>query len=187
MKLEYTILGWLELNPLTGYDLKKFLDTEGRFARKRAPLSQIYTTLKRMADKGWVQFREEPREGKPDAKIYHNTEAGRQVLVEYLRSPIELRFRYNESDISYRMAFSFMVEPEVTLQQIKSELAYRKEQIAQFRHRDRTLVSSNLSKHSLAFAQEVFDKLHQYGANNIDAYVQELEEMIEFFETKKAN
>jgi hypothetical protein len=85
------------------------------------------------------------------------------------------------------MAFSFMVEPEVTIQQIKSELAYRKEQIAQFRHRDRTLVSSNLSKQSLAFAQEVFDKLHQYGANNIDAYVQELEEMIEFFETKKAN
>ena len=45
MKLEYMILGILKINPRTGYDMKKYLDTEGRFGRARAPLSQIYTTL----------------------------------------------------------------------------------------------------------------------------------------------
>ncbi len=66
MKLEYLILGILKINPRTGYDIKKYLDTEGRFGRARAPLSQIYTTLKRMLEKGWVLFEEEHREGKPE-------------------------------------------------------------------------------------------------------------------------
>lgn len=187
MKLEYIILGWLEINPSTGYDLKKILDTEGRFSRKRAPLSQIYTTLKRMAETGWVEYIEDPREGKPDAKVYHNTKAGTQALIDYLNSPIDLCFRYYESDILYRMAFSFLVEPEVIIRQIQAELDYRKEQIAKFRHRDRTLVSSNLSPESLAYVQKIFDKLHHLGAANIDTYVQNLEENIEFFNANKAN
>ena len=70
MKLEYYTLGLLEIKPLTGYDIKKFLDTEGRFGRKRAPLSQIYNTLKRMLEQEWVEFEEVKREGKPDVKIY---------------------------------------------------------------------------------------------------------------------
>ena len=101
MKLEFYILGLLKINPSTGYDIKKILDTEGRFGRKRAPLSQIYNTLKRMVENGWVRFEEEQREGKPDIKIYHNTPEGEQAFMEYLCSPIEPPFRFRESDILY--------------------------------------------------------------------------------------
>ena len=182
MKLEYFILGLLKINPSTGYDIKKFLDTEGRFGRKRAPLSQIYTTLKRMAANGWVVFEEEKREGKPDIKIYQNTEVGEGVLLDYLHSPLEPSFRFRESDIQYRILFAYLVEPEVIIAQLQAELDFRQGQIAKFRNRDRTIQSESLSETDLAYAQEIYEKLHSFGARAIDDYVLSLEEMIEYFQ-----
>ena len=49
MKLEYMILGILTINPMTGYDMKKYLDTEGRFGRSRAPLSHRGLPFKKRA------------------------------------------------------------------------------------------------------------------------------------------
>lgn len=187
MKLEYFILGLLKLNPSTGYDIKKFLDTEWRFARKRAPLSQIYTTLKRMLEQGWVYFEEEERDGKPDAKVYHNTEEGEKIFLEYLHIPVIPPFRFRESDIMYRMMFAFMVKPEVILEHIQTELDFRKAQIAQFRPRDRTLHTKDLSPEKVRFAQEIADRLHRIGARSMDEFVQSLEEMIEFFNSQKTN
>lgn len=187
MKLEHLILGLLTINPATGYDIKKFLDTEGRFVRKRAPLSQIYTTLKRMTEQGWVTFEEEERDDKPDIKLYRNTELGEKILIDYLHSPTQPPFRFAESDIMFRMNLAFLVEPEVIIQQIQIELDFRRAQIARFRNRDRTLHSKSLPREDLAYAQEIADRLHGYGARTSDFFVQTLEEMLEFFETQKAN
>ena len=187
MKLEYFILGLLKLNPSTGYDIKKFLDTEGRFGRKRAPLSQIYTTLKRMLEQEWVYFEEEQREGRPDAKIYYITEKGEEVFLEYLHSPVDPPFRFRESDISYRMMFAFLLEPDVIIKHLQTELDFRRDQVAKFRPRDRTLRSEQLSNEQLVYTQEILDRLHGFGARAIDDFVQSLEEMITFFESKKAN
>lgn len=185
MKLEYFILGITNINPMTGYDIKIYLDTEGRFGRARAPLSQIYTTLKRMVNLGWLRYVEEKRESKPDIKIYHNTKLGKEVLSEYLHSPITLPFRYKESEIIDRIRFSFLVQPEVIIEQIQTELNYRKEQIAQFRHRDRTISSTILSNEDLAYTQEVYENIHNFGTRAIDDYVLSLEEMIKFFNLKR--
>ena len=185
MKLEYFILGWLEINPCTGYDIKKILDTEGRFDRKRAPLSQIYNTLKRMTENGWVYFEEEQRDGKPDIKIYHNTAEGEKVFLEFLCTPVEPPFRFRESDILYRVMFAFLVEPNVIIEHLQTELDYRRVQIAKFRPRDRTLHFENLSSEQLAYAQEIFDMLHGFGARSIDDFVSSLEEMIVYFEGRK--
>ena len=185
MKLEYYILGLLKINPCTGYDIKKFLDTEGRFGRKRAPLSQIYNTLKRMTENGWVRFEEEQREGKPDIKIYHNTAKGEEVFLEFLCKPVEPPFRFRESDIMYRVMFAFLVEPDLIIEQLQTELNFRRAQIAKFRHRDRSLQSENLSGDQLTYAQDIFDMLHSFGARAIDDFVLSLEEMIEFFEERK--
>ena len=185
MKLEYWILGLLKINPRTGYDLKKFLDAEGRFGRARAPLSQIYNTLKRMAENDWVTFEEVAREGKPDVKIYHNTAAGEQVFLDYLHSPIKPPFRFTESDLRYRVAFAFLVEPDVIIDHIQTELEHRLEQIAKFRGRDRTVQSTSLTESEIAYAQELYELLHLSGVREIDLYVESLQEMLAYFENKK--
>ena len=178
MKLEIFILGLLKINPYTGYDIKKYLDTEGRFGRARAPLSQIYTTLKRMTADGWVFFEEVHRDNKPDIKLYHNTEVGDQVFMDYLHSPVDQPFRFRESDILYRGMFSFLVDLAVVLEQLQTELDFRRAQIAKFCHRDLTLQADNLTEDQRQRAQKTYDELHRCGARAIDDYVQSLEELI---------
>ena len=99
MKLEYFILGLLKMKPRTGYEIKAFLDNEGRFARTETPLSQIYTTLKRMAGNRWVEFEEVLREGKPDLKIYSPTPAGEKVFRAWLSAPHKPTFNFPGSGI----------------------------------------------------------------------------------------
>jgi DNA-binding PadR family transcriptional regulator len=185
MKLEHYILGLLTINPHTGYDIKKHLDTEGRFTRRRAPLSQIYNTLKRMHENSLVTFVEEKRDSKPDLKIYSLTAAGRQFLMNYLHSPLEKPFRYNESSILFRIRYAFLVETEVIIQQIQEELDFRHKQINQFRHRDRTIESSYLSAGELAYVQAINDELHTHGAAAMDLYVARLQDTLVFFENQK--
>lgn len=181
MKLEHYILGLLTINPSTGYDIKKHLDTEGRFERRRAPLSQIYTTLKRMHENGLVTFEEERREGKPDLKIYTITVEGKNYLTSFLHSPIEGSFRYSESSMLFRIKHAYLVDPNVIMGQIQDELSFRHKQIRKFRHRDRTIQSTLLATDELEYAREIYDKLHGYGALRMDQYVAYLESMLTFF------
>lgn len=184
-KLEHYILGLLIFNPLTGYDIKKELDTEGRFERATPPLSQIYTTLKRMTEHGLVTYVEEKRDGKPDIKIYSITPEGHRVLIDYLRSPLKHTFRFNESKLFFRIRYAFLVEPEVIIQHIQDEIDFRQKQISRFRHRDRSIHSSTLSSAERAYAQAINDELHNYGATGMDMYVAHLQEMLTFFENQK--
>jgi PadR family transcriptional regulator AphA len=186
MKLELIILGLLTINPSTGYDVKKFMDTEGRFSQASRPLSQIYTTLKRMVDKDWVKFEIIPRDGKPDLKMYHLTKKGRDYFVNYLHKPINLSFRYRESEISYRVFFSYLVDPEVILEQLNNELDFRRDQIETFRNRDRTISSDLLESWQVKLTNELFEIMHQYGAKGIDDYVVMLENLIVYFEQRKS-
>lgn len=185
MKLEHYILALLTITPRTGYDIKKHLDTEGRFERRRAPLSQIYNTLKRMHEHKLVTFVEEKRDGKPDLKIYSLTTEGRQFLIDYLHSPLEKPFRYNESTILFRVRYAFLVDTRVIIEQIRKELEFRHKQISKFRHRDRTIETIYLSADNLALAQAINDELHVYGASSMDLYVANLQRILAFFETQK--
>ena len=184
-KLEHYILGMLIFNPLTGYEIKKDLDTEGRFVRTKAPLSQIYTTLKRMTENNLISFVEERREGKPDLKIYSITREGKNALIGYLRSPLKHTFRFNESSIIFKIRFAFLVETEVIVNQIQEELDFRQKQISQFRHRDRSIPSSILPTKNLAYAQAIFDQVHNYGADRMDLYIAHLKKIRSFFEKYK--
>lgn len=185
MKLEHYILGLLTINSGTGYDVKKHLDTEGRFTRRRAPLSQIYTTLKRMTENDLVSFVEEKREGKPDLKIYSITPEGKQFLIDYLYSPLNRTFRHSESSILFRIRYAFLMEPEVIIKHIQDELEFRQNQISTFRHRDRTIESTILSPAELAYAQAINDELHNFGAARMDQYVAHLQQMLTFFKDQQ--
>lgn len=182
LKLEYYILGLLTLAPRTGYDVKKHIDTEGRFERRRAPLSQIYTTLKRMTEDNLVTFVEKERDGKPDLKIYSLTPQGQQLLVNFLHSPIKPSFRYGESSLLFRIQYAFLMENKAIIRQIQDEIEFRHEQIRTFRHRNRTIQPSTLPADKLAYAQKIYDQLHGYGATRMDQYVAFLESTLAFFE-----
>jgi len=86
MSLEYAILGFLNYHPYTGYDLKKIFDTSIRHFWP-ADQSQIYRTLLRLTEQGYVEMEKVPQEDRPDRKVYHITEAGRNELLHWLSGP----------------------------------------------------------------------------------------------------
>jgi PadR family transcriptional regulator, regulatory protein AphA len=87
MSLEHAILGFLNYRPYSGYDLKKFFDTSVRHFWP-ADQSQIYRTLSRMSENGWVEIEVIHQESRPDRKVYHITETGKQELRHWLVTPL---------------------------------------------------------------------------------------------------
>lgn len=86
MSLEYAILGFLNYHPYTGYDLKKIFDTSIRHFWP-ADQSQIYRTLSRLTEQGYAEMEKVPQEDRPDRKVYHITEPGRNALFAWLAGP----------------------------------------------------------------------------------------------------
>lgn len=88
MSLDHILLGMLR-EPAAGYDLKKEFEGTGAHFWS-AHLSQIYPTLGRMEERGWLDSRTEPSDRGPDRRVYRRTEAGERELARWLRAGPEL-------------------------------------------------------------------------------------------------
>jgi PadR family transcriptional regulator, regulatory protein AphA len=86
MSLDYAILGFLNYQPCSGYDLKKLFDTSVRHFWQ-ADQSQIYRTLARLLQQGYAEQEVVEQEDRPDRKVYTITPAGRGALREWLAGP----------------------------------------------------------------------------------------------------
>ena len=70
MTLKHAILGLLNYEPMTGYDLKKTIDISINHFWP-AVQSQIYTTLAKMEKEGWVTVETIPQESLLHARYIH--------------------------------------------------------------------------------------------------------------------
>lgn len=86
MSLEFAILGFLNYHPYTGYDLKKIFDSSVRHFWP-ADQSQIYRTLGRLTELGYVNMEKVVQDDRPDRKVYHISDAGRLELLRWLSGP----------------------------------------------------------------------------------------------------
>ncbi len=88
MSLKHAILGFLSLEPVSGYTLRQRFDgTVASFWS--VTQSQIYRELKALEAEKLVRFELIPRAGKPSSKVYCLTEAGREELARWLQEPVE--------------------------------------------------------------------------------------------------
>ena len=86
MSLQYAILGFLSIQPMSGYDLKKVFDgSVGHFWT--ADQAQIYRILTRLVDEGLVEVDHIPQQGKPDRNEHRLTRDGQDELNDWLASP----------------------------------------------------------------------------------------------------
>lgn len=85
MSLDFAILGFLNYESMSGYDLKKIFDDSVRHFWY-ADQSQIYRTLNRLYEQEMVEQEKIEQEKRPDRKIYHITDKGRHSLNEWLMS-----------------------------------------------------------------------------------------------------
>jgi PadR family transcriptional regulator AphA len=92
--------------PSTGYDLKKYLDTFGRFLRSNTQRSQVYRSLAKMEESGWVTHTVESRPGAQDAKIYRVTDEGATISLDWLKGPYHPPTRFQDPEFSVRLSFA---------------------------------------------------------------------------------
>jgi DNA-binding PadR family transcriptional regulator len=79
----YVILGLLRIRPMSGYEIKAFVDRSTRFFWA-ASYGQIYPELRRLAEAGLIEGSSKPSGGRKRTE-YRLTAAGRTELREWLR------------------------------------------------------------------------------------------------------
>jgi PadR family transcriptional regulator, regulatory protein AphA len=177
MKLENILLGVLLQHPSTGYDLKRYLDTHGRFLRSNTQMSQVYRSLSQMEDRGWVSRTVEPRPGAQDAKRYEVTEEGATVFLDWLTSPYLPPSRFDDPDLTVRLAFAGFMTVEQVIGLLDTEIETRQSQVTRYRNRDRRLVRTPTAPCDEPLADAVGEWLHHKGADAIDAHIASLVEL----------
>jgi len=92
MPLAHAILGFLEYQPMSGYDLKKFFDQSIAHFWS-ATQSHIYKALETLEKDGLVESRLIPQAGKPNRKEYHSTNAGHAELQRWISTPLPVEVK----------------------------------------------------------------------------------------------
>lgn len=89
MSLSHALLGLLAYEPATGYDLKnQYMDSIGFFWT--ATLPQIYRTLSKMEESGWLDCEVEYQSDRPNKKVYSITPDGQMELDRWLAENPEM-------------------------------------------------------------------------------------------------
>ncbi|MDR0839913.1 MAG: PadR family transcriptional regulator [Christensenellaceae bacterium] len=94
MSLKHGLLGLLNYGDMTGYELDKAFNASLGFFWQ-GKMSQIYRELGVMERHGWLTSERVIQDDKPNKKIYHITDSGKDELQNWLAAP--------ESDISDAM------------------------------------------------------------------------------------
>ncbi len=93
--LRSIILGLLGARPMSGYDIKRAFD-RSLATYWNAGNSQIYTTLKHLAEQGLVSSELIRQESRPNRRVYHLTPDGRAEFDAWLQEPVPERFTKDE-------------------------------------------------------------------------------------------
>jgi DNA-binding PadR family transcriptional regulator len=115
-KSRYALLGMLSLQPMSGYDLKKF--TEGGTANFwQENYAQIYPMLRQLTEEGLTTSHVEKQEKRPERRIYELTEKGWDELHRWLTEPVEPHVERNE--LLLKLFFARHASPGVSIEHVR--------------------------------------------------------------------
>ncbi len=130
--IKFILLGFLNYQPMTGYDLKQMID--GSTAHFwHAHHSQIYTTLRQMERDGLVTSVYVKEESLPDRRVYTITQAGKEILDNWLSQSMTEVTQIKE-DLLVRVFFSARRNPQDVLAELRLQNQRHQEKLTTYRH-----------------------------------------------------
>ena len=120
MSLEFTILGFLNKGPKTGYELQKKIEKSINHFWTSTQ-SQIYRTLNKLAEDALIVSEIHYQDEKPNKKVYTITERGKDELIRWLSSPINIPNHRNPFLVQL-----FFSGDNIDIKTIKSNLIHYK-------------------------------------------------------------
>ena len=120
--IDYIVLGMVQDEALTGYDIKKWIESGiGNFYK--ASYGNLYPALKRLTDKKFVTMDEQPQGGR-EKKYYKATELGKKAFMEWLSLPFD--FSLGASALLAKIYFFGKLPEDLRRQQLEEyEMHYR--------------------------------------------------------------
>jgi PadR family transcriptional regulator, regulatory protein AphA len=128
--LKYALLGFLNYQPLTGYELEAHMRSSTQHFW-HARLSQIYMTLKELEADEWVRSTVEPQEKRPDRRVYAITPAGQTAFMQWLRDPLRERTQAKDP-LLLKLFFSAAAGKDALRQQIEFQITLHQAQLAEY-------------------------------------------------------
>jgi len=117
--LEHAILGFLNYQPWTGYELKQVFDVSIRHFWP-ADQSQIYKALAKLADEGYATVEIVHQDDRPSRKVYSITDKGREEIQAWVaRKPEADDFR---EPFLIQVFFSGMLSDEEAIHVLESKI-----------------------------------------------------------------
>ncbi|MBS0473886.1 MAG: PadR family transcriptional regulator [Proteobacteria bacterium] len=120
--LAHQVLGVLLREPRSGYDIVKQIQNF-----RPAKTSQVYPTLARLQDMGFVTSTLVTQSARPDKRVYEVTEAGRAHLSTWIGSEPEPPFA--RDDFLTMVYSAWIKSPEEVLPMFARRLAFQEEAI----------------------------------------------------------
>jgi DNA-binding PadR family transcriptional regulator len=177
MSLEFSLLGFLDQGPKTGYELKKILDESTQFFW-HAELSQIYPALKRLEQRGAVAAEVQPQEGKPDKKIYSITPQGREELVAWLSDPLDQAPEI-KNVVLLKLFFSGRLSQEETCAQLRCQLEIQRALLKRFEQESASRIRTAAAQSpEMAGPARMWEHVRRYGQAQAEMTVRWLEETL---------
>ncbi len=94
-RTQFAILGMLTLEPMSGYDFRKAAEQCLGFFWQES-YGQIYPTLKKMHEKGFLSMSSRQTAGKPDKRVYAITKKGGAAFRKWLDQETRIEPKRNE-------------------------------------------------------------------------------------------
>ena len=125
--LKYVLLGSLNYQALTGYQIKQFVDTAATHFW-HAQTSQIYRTLHQLEGEALVTSEIQAQDDLPDRRLYRITDAGRADLRTWLAEPMT-EIAPTKDALLVRLFFSAQLDRETVLTQLRLHRALHLKQL----------------------------------------------------------
>ena len=124
MSLRHGLLGLLNYEPMTGYELnKEFNGSLGHFWQAKA--SQVYRELDAMEQNGWLSSQRVIQDEKPNKRVYSITEAGKAEFMDWLTNFDPFKPASGKGNaFLIRIFFGGELRPESTLELLHNAKEY---------------------------------------------------------------
>lgn len=129
MSLAYVILGLLQQQQRTGYDLKTECFDQCIAHLWPADQAQIYRTLDKLEAQGWITCMLEIQHDRPNRKVYQITKLGEAEFTKWLQTPQPLPVL--REPLLVQLHFAAQLPDDAIIHLLEQQLAARREKLAQ--------------------------------------------------------
>jgi PadR family transcriptional regulator AphA len=181
--LKFALLGALNYQPMSGYDLKQFTDRSiSNFWH--AELSQIYVTLKALEKDGLITSSSISQANRPDRRVYTITENGKQALNDWLKTPFTEIDQYKDT-LLLKLFFSASLGKDAILAQLHLQRSLHQKLVDLYQSETADIIAQTV-EHAPQLRQDalLWEATRRFGELTEVVYLQWLDETIQMIETE---